>query len=197
MAFLDWVETWSRLQRYGGRNYSYDSNQPGIGNNNYDLWRPELPEIPGDWEFFGGKWYSGVLTSTYPISAAWSGSSVSSSFRDMMPISHEYDNFDIFMRRLTCDFYINTAHSGTAFLTIQPRYFISSTTGDFNNPAVANLTTNFNTSSMTTGNRIYRITRNINTFFTNFKGAFIEGTKTGSPAGFNATIALSYRIVRK
>jgi hypothetical protein len=192
---LDFLEQTSTITKVGTQIISY-GDTPHSNPNDFDSWYEPFATAPQPWMWFGGKWYSNVLTVGAIVDGLWSSSLSSALQKQSIPISHEYDDFDVFLRRVTFDFQINTAHSGTAFWNFAFKYFTSSSIGAWNNPAFATVG-NFSTSTFVTGTRLYRQILNVSAPYVNCKGFFIDGTKTGAPSGFNASVTASFRLMRK
>ncbi|NJM69272.1 MAG: hypothetical protein HC862_03030 [Scytonema sp. RU_4_4] len=192
---LDLLNQSSKNTIIGGQTVSYGDN-PHASPADFDLWWEPFATAPQPWMYFSGKWYSNVLLVQSNLSGVISSSFGTAQLQDIIPINHEYQGFDIFLRNVTFDANLtNGGHSGSANYSFPVRWYGTSTTGDFSSPATAALTT-FSTSTMT-ANGIYRKTYNHNALLVNCRGFYITSTKTGSPAGFNCALSFSMRITRK
>lgn len=202
MALLDILEQPFEQKLILGSNriVSFGDN-PHDNPSNFDQWFEPLAVTPQPWTFSttDNKWYSTpVQVHTGTIPAVIQSALGNTALRDVYPIPHEYENFDIFLRRVTFDTNIqNGAHSATNFYSFSVRWYGASTTGAWSNPAFANIAT-FSTATYTTNARLYRSTITPSSaLLSNGKGFSIDGTKTGTPAGFNCAFTFSFRLIRK
>ena len=184
-------------------NISYD-DVPPINPKDSDQWWEPSAAAPQPWTFFEGKWYSAIFTLNGSISSTAFTTTTGQQINDTFPLSHEFENYNVFLRLVTFDVSLLSAgHTSTNHWKFIVNYYAASNIGEFGQAAIGVVATTFTTATMQNTGIFRRIHRQ-NQPLTNAsqpqlscRGFNIVGSKIGNPSGCHCGLAFSLRLIRK